>query len=37
MKSDSDIRRDVEGELQRDPDICSDDIAVAVKKMVPSL
>jgi osmotically-inducible protein OsmY len=31
MRSDSEIKRDVERELQWDPDIRSDDIAVAVK------
>jgi osmotically-inducible protein OsmY len=31
MRSDSDIKRDVEAELRWDPDIKSDDLAVAVK------
>ena len=34
MRSDSDIKRDVEDELRWDPDIHSDDIAVAVKSGV---
>jgi len=37
MKSDSDIKRDVEAELQWDPDIDATDIAVAVKDGVVTL
>jgi osmotically-inducible protein OsmY len=37
MKSDSDIKRDVEAELKWDPDIDSTDIAVAVKDGVVTL
>jgi osmotically-inducible protein OsmY len=37
MRSDSDIKRDVEDELQWDPDIDPTDIAVAVKNGVVSL
>ena len=37
MKSDEDIRRDVEAELQWDPDISATDIAVAVKDGVVTL
>jgi osmotically-inducible protein OsmY len=37
MRSDSDIKRDVENELRWDPDIGSDDIAVAVKSGVVTL
>jgi osmotically-inducible protein OsmY len=37
MRSDSDIKRDVENELRWDPDISSDDIAVAVKDGVVTL
>src|ERR1700731_1644895 len=37
MKSDADIKRDVELELKWDPDIHSDDIAVAVKDGVTTL
>jgi osmotically-inducible protein OsmY len=37
MRSDSDIKRDVEDELRFDPDIKSDDIAVAVKNGVVTL
>ncbi len=37
MRSDSDIKRDVEDELRWDPDIGSDDIAVAVKNGVVAL
>ena len=37
MRSDSDIKRDVELELQWDPDITSDDIGVAVKDGVVTL
>jgi osmotically-inducible protein OsmY len=37
MRSDSDIKRDVEDELQWDPDIDPTDIAVAVKSGVVSL
>jgi osmotically-inducible protein OsmY len=37
MKSDSDIKRDVEAELQWDPDIDATDIAVAVKSGVVTL
>ena len=37
MRSDSDIKRDVEDELRWDPDISSDDIAVAVKAGVVTL
>lgn len=37
MRSDSDIKRDVEDELRWDPDIGSDDIAVAVKSGVVTL
>ncbi len=37
MRSDSDIKRDVEDELRWDPDINSDDIAVAVKDGVVTL
>ena len=37
MRSDSDIKRDVEDELRWDPDINSDDIAVAVKDGVITL
>jgi osmotically-inducible protein OsmY len=37
MRSDSDIKRDVEDELRWDPDIGSDDIAVAVKNGVVTL
>jgi osmotically-inducible protein OsmY len=37
MRSDSDIKRDVEDELRWDPDISSDDIAVAVKNGVVTL
>lgn len=37
MKSDEDIRRDVEAELQWDPDIGAADIAVAVKDGVVTL
>ncbi len=37
MRSDSDIKRDVEDELRWDPDIHSDDIAVAVKSGVVTL
>jgi osmotically-inducible protein OsmY len=37
MKSDADIKRDVEQELIWDPDIRSDDIAVAVKQGVVTL
>lgn len=34
MRSDSDIRRDVEDELRWDPDIDATDIAVSVKNSV---
>jgi len=37
MRSDSDIKRDVEDEFRWDPDIDSDDIAVAVKNGVVTL
>jgi osmotically-inducible protein OsmY len=37
MRSDSDIKRDVEDELRWDPDIVSDDIAVSVKNGVVTL
>jgi hypothetical protein len=37
MKSDADIKRDVEQELIWDPDIRSDDLAVAVKQGVVTL
>jgi osmotically-inducible protein OsmY len=37
MKSDSDIKRDVENELRWDPDLSSNDIAVAVKSGVVTL
>jgi len=37
MRSDNDIKRDVEDELRWDPDIRSDDIAVAVKGAVVTL
>lgn len=37
MRTDSDIKRDVEEELRWDPDIKSDDIAVAVKSGVVAL
>jgi osmotically-inducible protein OsmY len=37
MRTDSDIKRDVEEELRWDPDIKSDDIAVAVKSSVVTL
>jgi hypothetical protein len=37
MRSDSDIKRDVESELRGDPDIDSTDIAVAVKDAVVTL
>ena len=37
MKSDEDIKRDVEEELKSDPDIESVDIAVAVKDGVVTL
>lgn len=37
MRSDSDIKRDVEDEPRWDPDISSDDIAVAVKDGVVTL
>ena len=37
MRSDSDIKRDVEDELRWDPEISSDDIAVAVKNGVYEL
>ena len=37
MKSDSDIKRDVEAELRWDPDIDATDIAVAVKGGVATL
>jgi osmotically-inducible protein OsmY len=37
MRSDEDIKRDVEEELKSDPDIESVDIAVAVKNSVVSL
>ena len=37
MRSDSDIKRDVESELRWDPDIDSADIAVAVKDGVVTL
>jgi osmotically-inducible protein OsmY len=37
MRSDSDIKSDVEDELRWDPDISSDDIAVAVKNGVVTL
>jgi osmotically-inducible protein OsmY len=37
MRSDSDLKRDVELELRWDPDITSDDIAVAVKNGVVTL
>ena len=37
MKSDSDIKRDVEAELKWDPDIDSTDIGVAVKDGVVTL
>jgi osmotically-inducible protein OsmY len=37
MRSDSDIKRDVEDELRWDPDIKSDDLAVAVKSSVVTL
>lgn len=37
MKSDSDIKRDVENELRWDPDISGNDIAVAVKSGVVTL
>jgi osmotically-inducible protein OsmY len=37
MRSDSDIKRDVEDELRWDPDIGSDDIAVAVRNGVVTL
>ena len=35
MKSDSEIKRDVEDELRWDPDIDATDIAVAVKNGAP--
>jgi osmotically-inducible protein OsmY len=37
MKSDSEIKRDVEGELQWDPDLDAADIAVTVKRGVVTL
>jgi osmotically-inducible protein OsmY len=37
MKSDSDIKRDVEAELKWDPDIDATDIAVAVKDGIVTL
>src|ERR1700733_14294498 len=37
MRSDSEIKRNVEDELRWDPDIVSDDIAVAVKSGVVTL
>jgi osmotically-inducible protein OsmY len=37
MKTDDEIRRDVEAELQYDPDIQADDIAVTVKEGVVTL
>ena len=37
MKTDSDIKRDVEAELQSDPSIDATDIAVAVKNGVVTL
>ena len=37
MKTDSDIKRDVEAELKWDPDIDATDIAVAVKDGVVTL
>ena len=37
MRSDSEIKRDVEDELRWDPDIVADDIAVAVKSGVVTL
>jgi len=37
MKSDTDIKRDVEAELRWDPDIDATDIAVAVKGGVVAL
>jgi osmotically-inducible protein OsmY len=37
MKTDDEIRRDVEAELQYDPDIRADDIAVTVKEGVVTL
>lgn len=37
MRTDSDIKRDVEEELRWDPDIKSDDVAVAVKSGVVAL
>lgn len=37
MRSDSDIKRDVEAELKWDPDIDATDIAVAVKNGVVAL
>jgi len=37
MRSDSEVKRDVEDELRWDPDISSDDIAVAVKSGVVTL
>ncbi|HYZ32903.1 MAG TPA: BON domain-containing protein, partial [Crenalkalicoccus sp.] len=37
MRSDIDIKRDVEAELQSDPDIDATDIAVAVKNGVVTL
>ena len=37
MRSDSDIKRDVEDELRWDPDIDATDIAVAVKDGVVTL
>src|SRR5258706_16307804 len=37
MRSDSDIRRDVEGELRWDPDIDATDIAVTVNNGVVTL
>jgi osmotically-inducible protein OsmY len=37
MRSDSEIKRDVESELRWDPDIQSDAIAVAVKEGTVSL
>lgn len=37
MKTDSDIKRDVEAELKWDPDIDATDIAVAVKGGVVAL
>jgi osmotically-inducible protein OsmY len=37
MRSDSDIKRDVEDELRWDPDISANDVAVAVKSGVVTL